>query len=70
MLLALLTLGACRIGRVWRAAAAKIQPLDVNKYDPIADQIFGDAVAAVLDGSKDIKTALTEANTLITRRAR
>lgn len=55
---------------LWRQAALKIQPLDVNKYDPIADQIFGDAVAAVLDGSKDIKTALTEANTLITRRAR
>lgn len=54
----------------WRAAAAKIQPLDVNKYDPIAEQIVNDALNKVLDGSMDIKGALAEANTLITRRAR
>lgn len=54
----------------WRNTAAKIQPIDVNKYDPIAEQIVGDAIAKVLDGSMDIKGALAEAQTLITRRAR
>lgn len=54
----------------WRQAALKIQPLDVNKYDPIAEQIVNDSLNKVLDGSMDIKAALAEANTLITRRAR
>ncbi|WP_102126529.1 ABC transporter substrate-binding protein [Deinococcus planocerae] len=54
----------------WRQAALKIQPLDVNRLDPIAEQIVNDALNTVLDGSRDIPTALREAQTLITRRAR
>ena len=54
----------------WRNAATKIQPLDVNKLDPVAEQIVNDAIAKVLDGSMDIRGALTEAQQLITRRAR
>ncbi|WP_288403988.1 ABC transporter substrate-binding protein [uncultured Deinococcus sp.] len=54
----------------WRQAALKIQPLDVNRLDPIAEQIVNDSLATVLDGSKDVNTALTEANRLIARRAR
>lgn len=54
----------------WRNAATKIQPLDVNRLDPIAEQIVNDAIAKVLDGSMDIRGALTEAQQLITRRAR
>ncbi|GGS23363.1 ABC transporter substrate-binding protein [Deinococcus knuensis] len=55
---------------LWRQAALKIQPLDVNKLDPIAEQIVNDALSSVLDGSKDITTALTDAKNLIARRAR
>ncbi|MFC6800852.1 ABC transporter substrate-binding protein [Deinococcus caeni] len=55
---------------LWRQAALKIQPLDVNRLDPIAEQIVNDALNSVLDGSKDITAALTEAKNLITRRAR
>ncbi len=55
---------------LWRTAASKIQPLDVNKLDPIADQIVNDALNSVLDGSKDIPTALAEAQRLVERRAR
>lgn len=54
----------------WRQAALKIQPLDVNKLDPIAEQIVSDSLAKVLDGTSDVQSALAEANTLITRRAR
>ena len=38
--------------------------------NPVAEQIVNDALNTVLDGSKDIPTALREAQTLITRRAR
>jgi len=55
---------------LWRTAAAKIQPLDVNKLDPIADQIVSDALGSVLDGSKDIPTALADAQRLVERRTR
>lgn len=63
-------LGGQKARVLWRDAAAKIQPIDVNRLDPIAEQIVNDALNTVLDGSKDIRTALTEAQTLITRRAR
>lgn len=55
---------------LWRQAALKIQPIDVNRLDPVADQIVSDALSSVLDGSKSVDQALTEANRLIARRAR
>lgn len=55
---------------LWRQAALKIQPIAVNKLDPIASQIVGDALGTVLDGSKDVTTALSDAQKLIERRAR
>ena len=63
-------LGNQKARLLWRTAATKIQPLDVNKLDPIADQIVLDALGSVLNGSKDIPTALAEAQRLIERRAR
>ncbi|ABF44288.1 carbohydrate ABC transporter substrate-binding protein, CUT1 family (plasmid) [Deinococcus geothermalis DSM 11300] len=63
-------LGGQKARILWRQAALKIQPLDVNRLDPVAEQIVNDALSAVLDGSKDVRTALTEAQMLITRRAR
>lgn len=63
-------LGGQKARILWRQAALKIQPLDVNRLDPVAEQIVNDALNSVLDGSKDVRTALTEAQMLITRRAR
>ncbi len=55
---------------LWRSAAAKIQPIDVNRLDPIADQIVNDALTTVLNGTANIQQALTDAQRLIERRAR
>jgi len=55
---------------LWRQAALKIKPIDVNRLDPIAEQIVNDSLSAVLDGSKTVQQALTEAQQLIARRAR
>ena len=55
---------------VWRTAANKIKPIDVNRLDPVADQIVADALSSVLDGSKSVTQALTDAQALIARRAR
>ena len=63
-------LGNQKARLLWRSAAAKIQPVDVNKLDPIADQIVNDALSSVLDGTKSITDALTEAQQLIERRTR
>lgn len=55
---------------LWRQAANHIQPIEVNRLDPVADQIVADSLSAVLDGSKTIPQALTDAQALIQRRAR
>ncbi|AFZ67253.1 extracellular solute-binding protein [Deinococcus peraridilitoris] len=55
---------------LWRTAASRIQPLEVNKLDPVAEEIVNTAVGSVLDGTKDCTSALNEARTLIERRAR
>lgn len=55
---------------LWRQAANKIKPLDVNRLDPIASEIYLTQLGSVLDGSKTCQQALTDAKTLIERRAR
>ncbi|GBF06718.1 sugar ABC transporter substrate-binding protein [Deinococcus aerius] len=55
---------------LWRQAALKIKPIDVNRLDPVAEQIVNDSLSAVLDGSKTVQQALTDAQGLIQRRAR
>ncbi|MGY2894738.1 extracellular solute-binding protein [Deinococcus sp. UYEF24] len=55
---------------VWRTAANNIKPIDVNKLDPVAEQIVADSLSAVLDGTKSVTQALTDAQALIARRAR
>ena len=55
---------------LWRTAATRIKPIDVNRLDPIADEIFLTEIGSVLDGSKSCTQALTDAKTLIERRAR
>ena len=54
---------------MWREAARHIPALDVNKYDPVANEIVGSELDKVLDHGKDIKAALADAKALIERRA-
>ncbi|WP_019011862.1 ABC transporter substrate-binding protein [Deinococcus aquatilis] len=63
-------LGNQKTRLLWRSAAAKIQPIDVNRLDPVAEQIVNDALSEVLNGTKDIPTALAQAQQLVERRAR
>lgn len=55
---------------LWRDAARKTQPIDVNKYDSVADQILATELTNVLEQGKDIKKALADARAQILRRAR
>jgi multiple sugar transport system substrate-binding protein len=63
-------LGGQKARLLWKAAAQKIKPLDVNKYDSVADTIVQTQLTAVLDEGKDIKAALSEARAEIEKRAR
>ena len=63
-------LGDQKARLLWRNAASKITPIDVNKLDSVAEQIVNDALTTVLDGSKDIPTALADAQRLVERRNR
>ncbi|CAM4347753.1 ABC transporter substrate-binding protein [Deinococcus marmoris] len=63
-------LGEQKARVLWRDAARKTQPIDVNKYDSVADQIVNTELTNVLEQGKDIKQALTDARAQILRRAR
>ncbi|MFK7601669.1 ABC transporter substrate-binding protein [Deinococcus sp. SM5_A1] len=63
-------LGEQKARALWRDAARKTQPIDVNKYDSVADQIVNTELTNVLEQGKDIKKALADARTQILRRAR
>ena len=63
-------LGGQKARVLWRDAAAKTQPIDVNKYDSVADQILQTELTNVLEQGKDIKQALADARAQIARRAR
>ncbi|MFC4426875.1 ABC transporter substrate-binding protein [Deinococcus navajonensis] len=54
----------------WRDAAAKIQPLDVNRQDPVAEQIVNDAISNMLSSGQSVQDALAQAQRLIERRVR
>ncbi len=63
-------LGNQKARLLWRDAARKTQPIDVNKYDSVADQIVNTELTNVLEQGKDIKQALADARAQILRRAR
>lgn len=63
-------LGGQKARLLWRDAARKTQPIDVNKYDSFADQIVQTELTKVLESNKDIKAALADARAQILRRAR
>lgn len=55
---------------LWRATAARIPPIRVDRYDPVANDIVNTELENVLVQNKDIKTALRDAKSLIERRVR
>lgn len=63
-------LGGQKARVLWRDAALKTQPIDVNKYDSVAEQILQTELTNVLEQGKDIKAALADARAQIARRAR
>ncbi len=63
-------LGGQKARLLWRDAVGHIAPSEVNKFDPVADEIINTELDKVLDQGKDIKTALADAKALIERRAR
>ena len=63
-------LGGQKARELWKGAAKRIQPVDVNKYDSVAETIVQTALSQVLDEGKDIKTALTEARAELEKRVR
>ena len=63
-------LGGQKARLLWKAAAQKIKPLDVNKYDSVAETIITTQLTSVLDEGKDIKQALSDARAEIEKRAR
>lgn len=63
-------LGGQKARVLWKAVAKKIKPIDVNKYDSVADMILQTALTDVLENGKDIKAALTDARAEIEKRAR
>lgn len=63
-------LGGQKARLLWKSAAQKIKPLDVNKYDSVAETIVTTQLTSVLDEGKDIKQALADARAEIEKRAR
>jgi multiple sugar transport system substrate-binding protein len=63
-------LGGQKARTMWRDAAGRIPALEVNKYDPVAEEIVNSELDKVLDEGKDIKAALSDAKALIQRRVR
>ncbi len=63
-------LGGQKARELWKAAAKRIKPVDVNKYDSVVETIVQTALTQVLDEGKDIKAALAEARAEIEKRVR
>lgn len=63
-------LGGQKARLLWRDASRKITAVDVNKLDPIAEEIINTEMDKVLDQGKDIPTALADAKALLERRVR
>lgn len=63
-------LGGQKARLIWREAAQKINAVDVNKLDPIAEEIINTELDKVLDQGKDVRTALADAKALLERRVK
>jgi multiple sugar transport system substrate-binding protein len=63
-------LGGQKARQIWKNLAAKIPAIQVNKLDPIAAEIVATELDKVLEGGKDIKLALADAQKQVERRVR
>ncbi|HWG85211.1 MAG TPA: extracellular solute-binding protein [Deinococcales bacterium] len=63
-------LGGQKARILWTGVANRIQPLAVTRFDSQAEEVVNAELGRVLDEGKDIKQALADAKTEITRRAR
>ncbi len=54
----------------WIEAALNVPSVSINRFDPIADELFGQAVTMVLQEGADPQRALDDANAQLQRRAR
>jgi multiple sugar transport system substrate-binding protein len=63
-------LGNQKARQMWRTVAEKIPAIDVNKLDPVAEEILAAELDKVLETNKDIKTALDDAQKQAERRIR
>lgn len=63
-------LGGQKARLLWRDASRKITAVDVNKFDPIAEEIINTEMDKVLDQGKAIPAALADAKALLERRVR
>ena len=63
-------LGGQLARQLWRAEAAKIRPIPVNKLDSIAAEIVNTALDKVLNDNMPIADALAEANRFLEYRLR
>ncbi len=62
-------LGGQKARLLWKGVAQKIKPIDVNKFDSVAETIVQTALTKVLDEGGDIKAELTNAKAEIEKRA-
>ena len=63
-------LGGQKARLLWRTAAARIAPLEVNRLDPIAEEVVLKELDLVMAGGKEIGRALADAQRQIERRVR
>ncbi len=63
-------LGGQKARLLWREAAARISPLEVNRLDPIAEEVIDKELDLVLEAGKDIPRALADAQRQVERRVR
>lgn len=62
--------GGQKVYRLWIEAAEKAPGVRTNRFDAVADELFGQAISDVLQEGADPETALDEANAQTMRRAR
>jgi multiple sugar transport system substrate-binding protein len=62
-------LGGQKARLLWRDAVQKISAVQVHKQDAFADEVINTELDKVLDRGKSIKTALTDAQRILTKRA-
>jgi multiple sugar transport system substrate-binding protein len=63
-------LGNQKARQMWRTVAEQIPSVNVNKLDPVAEEILAAELDKVLETNKDIKTALEDAQKQAQRRIR